>query len=499
MPLKRCTFLPCKKHVADDIARKLVELEMKDEKEEILTDIFGCEKTRQKGLIDSTSADEYLAKVLSVTEKWDALERSKKPHKMPEFSVYFRKHIEDDMQDGMLLHVRRSAGLGDEFFYNNGQECSNFKYKSKIREKKMQHSTGYRPSMKCTWEEAIVIYKDMVEEVNREKQRAVIGKGSYQLAAPYKHLEVSQLEWSSMTSDGRVDHIAKVDPSWKKAGVIPTATEVEDQGTADATLGSFEQSGLPAFLHGSWKNACKIIEMQGIGPFPNDKNKMTVISLTSETSHTVQMLAHGKFACDKNCPRFKEFSMCAHTIAVASQTGKLVDFLGSYETPLERVVSSNIPSGSGKKDNDKSRKRLRKDHPARDVKEYEERVAAGSQEKDEEEEPYELVFVKDTSATTCYGCKGRVRDKPSLPPPPPPFDLFIRHRERRIYKKKGEIKIRITASPEFVYFHPTNACCAGLSRSVMRERRFIVDDDTKTLLNSSHKRLLFNEFGFSCE
>ena len=66
MPLKRCTFLPCKKHVAHDIARKLVELEMKDEKEQILTGIFGCEKTRQKGLIDSSSADEYLAKVLSV-------------------------------------------------------------------------------------------------------------------------------------------------------------------------------------------------------------------------------------------------------------------------------------------------------------------------------------------------------------------------------------------------------------------------------------------------
>jgi len=26
-----------------------------------------------------------------------------------------------------------------------------------------------------------------------------------------------------------------------------------------------------------------------------------------------------------------------------------------------------------------------------------------------------------------------------------------------------------------------------------------VDDDTKTLLNGSHKRLLFTEFGFSCD
>ena len=37
--------------------------------------------------------------------------------------------------------------------------------------------------MKCTWEEAVVIYKEMIEEVNREKQRAVIEKGRYQLAS----------------------------------------------------------------------------------------------------------------------------------------------------------------------------------------------------------------------------------------------------------------------------------------------------------------------------
>ena len=139
---------------------------------------------------------------------------------------------------------------------------------------------------------------------------------------------------------------------------------------------------------------------------------MKVISLTSETSYTVQMLAHGKFACDKSCPRFKEFSVCVHTIAVASKTGKLVDVLGSYEPPLERMVSSITPSGSGKKDNEKSRKRLRKDQPTRDVQEYEERVVTGSQErKEEKESPYELVFVKDTSATTCYGCKMRVQNR----------------------------------------------------------------------------------------
>lgn len=34
----------------------------------------------------------------------------------------------------------------------------------------MQESTSYRPSMKCSSEEAIVIYKEMVEEVDREAQ-----------------------------------------------------------------------------------------------------------------------------------------------------------------------------------------------------------------------------------------------------------------------------------------------------------------------------------------
>lgn len=95
----------------------------------------------------------------------------------------------------------------------------------------------------------------------------------------YKHLELSLLQWSALTPSGRVDHIGKVDPSWKKAGAISLGAETKDQSTDD-TLGSFEDTGLPVFLHGSWKNANKIVNMQGIGPYPNDKNKMTMISLS---------------------------------------------------------------------------------------------------------------------------------------------------------------------------------------------------------------------------
>ena len=36
------------------------------------------------------------------------------------------------------------------------------------------------------------------------------------------------------------------------------------------------------------------------------------------------------------------------------------------------------------------------------------------------------IRLKDPSATTCYGCKGRVREKPSPPPSPSPCDLSKR-------------------------------------------------------------------------
>ena len=58
------------------------------------------------------------------------------------------------MKNGMLHPVRRNVKLDDEFFYYNGQECANFKYKSNIKEEKVQGTIGYWPKTKSTWVEA---------------------------------------------------------------------------------------------------------------------------------------------------------------------------------------------------------------------------------------------------------------------------------------------------------------------------------------------------------
>lgn len=145
-------------------------------------------------------------------------------------------------------------------------------------------------------------------------------------------------------------------------------------------------------------------------------------------------ISHGlKFACDNNCPRFKECAICAHTIAVAYDSGKLTDFLEGYKVPLEKMVNVCIPAGSGKKENEKRIWRKRKSHAERDVSTYGDRLIDASAQLSPSAEacgdntPYEVDFVKDMSATMCYGFKGKVREKPSDTPPPPPYDIFIRH------------------------------------------------------------------------
>ena len=454
--------------------------------------------------MDSSCEDEFVAKVNSVADKWEGLERCLHSGKEPQFAKYFRDHIEEDMKEGMLLSTRRNAGLDDQFFYNNAQECSNFKYKSKVLEEKMNTTPGYRPCVKCTWTEALVLYRKLVEEVNRDKQRAVLQKGSLVFAHRFKHLEIPLHRWSAMTPKEKQAHLVKVDPSVKGASTAALVLDLQDQlpgtsGTSEGncTIGCFEDAILPECLRGSWVNASKIVDLQGTANHPNDPSKRVVISLSSPTTHTVQIDKNRKrLACDDHCQRFKEMAICSHTIAIAHNEGLLKDFVSSYALPLDRVVRSGIPGGTGKKANERGSKRKRANNPPRDVSDYGDRVPVVTSVEDADEETsaaYEVVFVHNTKATTCYGCKGRVREKPTAPLPPPPYDLFIRHRERKIYNRPGEIKIRISSMPEMVYYHPLRSC-TGLHDDDVTAGRLVVPTEVKRLLNKVHLRHLHKEF-----
>ena len=234
----------------------------------------------------------------------------------------------------------------------------------------------------------------------------------------------------------------------------------EEPLTQTELIGCFRDSGIPEFLKSSWTNANKIVQLNFIGSFPNDNNWRIVTSLSSPISHTVQ-IAGKKLAC-VDCPRYNQCGICAHTLAGAHHLGMLSSYVESYKVPVERMVRSTIPSGAGKKDNKRKSICKRKKNPPRDGSQYGERINAEAST--ESDSPCEVVFSAQMKATTCYGCKGRVRDKASVSPLPAPHDIFLWHKECQVYQRSGESKIRITKTPEVVYYHPLRSCAPLATR-----------------------------------
>ena len=77
-----------------------------------------------------------------------------------------------------------------------------------------------------------------------------------------------------MTPKEKQSHLAKVDATVKENSTValnlednqaPSTSEATDP--VSCTIGSFEDSKLPECVHGSWVNACKIVNFQGIGNY----------------------------------------------------------------------------------------------------------------------------------------------------------------------------------------------------------------------------------------
>lgn len=130
-PLKGVTFLPCIKHIKDDIRREMEKLNCPLDADEVINDIFGNERLQLRGLADSMTAEEFREKVYQREGLWGE-----------DFHHYFNVFLADDICRGMLLPLRRSLGLGDDYFYNNAAESLNNKYKQQIREKYDESGAG---------------------------------------------------------------------------------------------------------------------------------------------------------------------------------------------------------------------------------------------------------------------------------------------------------------------------------------------------------------------
>lgn len=215
----------------------------------------------------------------------------------------------------------------------------------------------------------------------------------------------------------------------------------------------------------------------------------TNISVYSYSFHYICIFLIGRCECEG----FKARNICSHSIAVAFEIGKLEHILTDYQPPSYQKIATSQEKmkNAGEKPGYRG-PRKRKN---------EERNTHGFQQPcpvdNEDNEKYGIVFVKDTTAFRCYGCKGAIRKDGKSSPPPPPFDIFVTTKTYRHYREKSKDGkpgiLHIKTNKENVYYHP-QITCIGKSQAEVAEK-LMVSEHVKFRLSSVHKNLIWNEFG----
>lgn len=88
--LPSAAVIICKKHFEDDMKRKMTELDINgQERQDILTDIFGSEITQELGLLDRNSEAEFDSDLRNLQPIWDSRERRARDSNNPLFHSWF--------------------------------------------------------------------------------------------------------------------------------------------------------------------------------------------------------------------------------------------------------------------------------------------------------------------------------------------------------------------------------------------------------------------------
>jgi len=266
------------------------------------------------------------------------------------------------------------------------------------------------------------VFKDFVEEVQRNVHRAIIGEGPYKLANTAIEFGVDPTLFRGMSDKIKARHINVLDPTYK---LVSTCT-IENQSnvinidsdsdelhgvTPSTALPSFATTGLPKDLAETWAKVSEIITMKdGVVNMPNDVHRKIVVSFSQDNPRFVNH-KNGNFDC--TCPRFKEQGLCSHVMAVAFQTNQFSKFLDDLKN-LTKVTKTLLPKTGGRKPNEKKRKR--NDPLMRNVDEMRDENLVDMSAVNDNKNNLQLVWIRNERCTTCYGCGGKFRKLPSDPP-----------------------------------------------------------------------------------
>jgi hypothetical protein len=363
--------LTCFIHVRRNVKDKCNEFRIpSDVTQRIFDDIFGtkCGDVFIEGLVDASGDDDFQRKLDDVILSWQNCSIPSSAN-MESFIQWFMTNKSHIIRDSMLKPIREECGLGcpPEPFTTNASESINAMLKRKL---------NYKQSELPAFIDKV---KELVNEQQKELERAVIGRGKYQLKQQYQYLQVAESKWFLMTPEQRKNHLSKLHSvalkSTIEGGALDlcpkpaelTSLQLSSHSNEDSSVQISTSSlsvdvstaatlvNIPiSCLEGMWIKAKRLMETDGaIAPAPGQPSEARmVLSYSGKTPHMVTPKKNGDFSCDSSCPNWKSLGICSHSVAVAETNGQLRLFLSSKKKKSPNVTSlltTNMPKGRGRK------------------------------------------------------------------------------------------------------------------------------------------------------
>jgi hypothetical protein len=197
---KHAIHLYCTIHMRNNVRdelrrRKFPEAVIKD----IADTIFG-KQVYSVYVEDLTDSDDemFWDKLHECKEKCSKLE--KENGCVTGFYQWFSMYKALEIVSGMLKPLRIDAGLGSPpaHFTTNSSESINA-----ILKRKKDFKNNELP-------EFVRKLKELIDEQERELERAVAGRGKFQFCEEFQHLQMEEAKWYEMTHQQRKKHLEKI-------------------------------------------------------------------------------------------------------------------------------------------------------------------------------------------------------------------------------------------------------------------------------------------------
>lgn len=285
---------------------------------------------------------------------------------MQKFITWFVAHKAPVIQDSMLRSIREECGLGSPPSTFTCETANSM----------LKNQAHYKRSEMFEFLEKL---KQLISEQDREAERALIGRGKYELRPQYVTFHVPEVRWFAMSVQQREQHLKKFSNA-SVLDVIPPSDVAQSSGPTSECPGESDNSCASSgcldvhvgevatctripltSLEGIWKKAEDLLNTEGaIVSAPGVGNDAKfVLSYSGRKPHLVVTKKGGSFACDEDCPNWCALGDCAHSVAVASMCGKLSDFVSwlKKKKKLTKYAQSTMPKGRGRKGSQCPRKR----------------------------------------------------------------------------------------------------------------------------------------------